>query len=185
MTQPVSQSRDRVADELEIRKVVHRYADAASRRDAAAVATTFIADGQWQSPELGNYQGHDALVPFFTSMLQDWNAFIQGLLSGLVVFDATDSDRARAAGSSRRPVNDPTAPTSASPVSTTTNICGMRVSGASATAVTTRYSFARTTPSPPCRFRLTRPILTRTSPLTPPRPSQALIYCVSICFMKA
>jgi len=95
MTQPVSQSRDHVADELEIRNVVHRYADAASRRDAAAVATTFIADGQWQSPELGNYQGHDALVPFFTSMLQDWNAFIQGLLSGVVVFDATDSDRAK------------------------------------------------------------------------------------------
>jgi ketosteroid isomerase-like protein len=90
----VSQSRDRVADELEIRNVVHRYADAASRRDAAAVASTFTADGQWQSPELGNYQGHDALVPFFTAMLQDWNAFIQGLQSGLVVFDAIDSDRA-------------------------------------------------------------------------------------------
>jgi ketosteroid isomerase-like protein len=90
----VSQSRDRVADELEIRSVVHRYADAASRRDAAAVASTFTADGQWQSPELGNYQGHDALVPFFTAMLQDWNAFIQGLQSGLVVFDAIDSDRA-------------------------------------------------------------------------------------------
>jgi ketosteroid isomerase-like protein len=84
-----------VADQLEIRNVVHRYADAASRRDAAAVASTFTADGQWQSPALGNYRGHDALVPFFTTMLQDWNAFIQGLQSGLVVFDATDSDRAK------------------------------------------------------------------------------------------
>ncbi len=90
----MSRSRDRVADELEIRNIVHRYADAASRRDAAAVASTFTADGQWQSPGLGHYRGHDALVPFFTTMLQDWNAFIQGLQSGLVVFDATDSDRA-------------------------------------------------------------------------------------------
>ena len=90
----MSQSRDRVADELEIRNVVHRYADAASRRDAAAVASTFTADGQWQSPAFGTHRGHDALVPFFTAMLQDWNAFIQGLQSGLVVFDTTDSDRA-------------------------------------------------------------------------------------------
>jgi ketosteroid isomerase-like protein len=92
----VSQSQDRVADEREIRNVVHRYADAASRRDAAAVASTFTADGQWESQALGSYRGHDALMPFFTTMLQDWNAFIQGLQSGLVVFDATDSDRARA-----------------------------------------------------------------------------------------
>jgi uncharacterized protein (TIGR02246 family) len=91
----VSQYRDRVADELEIRNVVQRYADAASRRDAAAVASTFTADGQWESPGLGTYRGRDALVPFFTTMLQDWNAFIQGLQSGLVVFDATDSGRAR------------------------------------------------------------------------------------------
>lgn len=91
----MSQTRDRVADELEIRNIVHRYADAASRRDAAAVASTFTADGQWESPGLGTYRGNDALMPFFTTMLQDWNAFIQGLQSGVVVFDAIDSGRAR------------------------------------------------------------------------------------------
>jgi hypothetical protein len=33
MTQTVRQSRDELADELEIRDLVHRYADASSRRD--------------------------------------------------------------------------------------------------------------------------------------------------------
>jgi hypothetical protein len=39
--------------------------------------------------------GSPGLVSFFTDMLQDWNAFIQALLSGVVVFDATDPDRAK------------------------------------------------------------------------------------------
>jgi SnoaL-like domain len=38
--------RDQRADEVEIRALVHRYADAASRRDPAGVAATFTADGR-------------------------------------------------------------------------------------------------------------------------------------------
>jgi uncharacterized protein (TIGR02246 family) len=82
------------ADEHEIRSLVHRYADAASRRDPAGVASTFTIDGTWQSPGLGDYKGRDAMVSFFTSMLSGWNFFLQGLMSGVVVVDAANSDRA-------------------------------------------------------------------------------------------
>ena len=86
-------SRDRVADEAEIRDVVHRYADAASRRDAAGVASVFSADGEWLAEGMGHHQGPDALT-FFGSMPDGWNAFTQALLSGVITFDAVDADRA-------------------------------------------------------------------------------------------
>ena len=39
-------------------------------------------------------QGRDAMVAFFTTMLDGWNVFLQGLQSGVVVLDAADADRA-------------------------------------------------------------------------------------------
>jgi uncharacterized protein (TIGR02246 family) len=83
-----------ISDEHEIRNLVHRYADAASRRDPVGVASTFTADGEWQAPELGHFKGHDAMVSFFTSMLSGWNVFLQGLMSGVIVLDPANSDRA-------------------------------------------------------------------------------------------
>jgi uncharacterized protein (TIGR02246 family) len=65
-----SQSPD---DEHQIRNLVHRYADAASRRDPVGVASTFTADGEWQAAELGRFKGRDAMV-----------AFLQGLMSGVM-----------------------------------------------------------------------------------------------------
>ena len=85
---------DRVADELAIRDLVHRYADAASRRDPGGVASTFTADGEWQAVRFGRHRG-DALEPFFAGMLAGWNGFVQGLLSGRVVLDVRDPDRAQ------------------------------------------------------------------------------------------
>ncbi|OBA76291.1 DUF4440 domain-containing protein [Mycobacterium sp. 1554424.7] len=95
MIQTGNESRDRVADEREIRDLVHRYADASSRRDSAGVASVFTPDAEWSSATLGQFHGREALASFFTEMLGDWNAFFQALLSGVVVFDATDADRAR------------------------------------------------------------------------------------------
>jgi AcrR family transcriptional regulator len=95
MPESAADVRDHLADEFEIRDLVHRYADASSRRDPAGVASTFTADGEWQAAALGHYQGRDALATFFATMLEGWNAFIQGLLSGNVVFDKADPDRAR------------------------------------------------------------------------------------------
>ena len=81
-------------DEHEIRSLVHRYADAASRRDPAGVASTFTDDGEWHAPELGHFKGREAMMSFFTSMLDGWNVFLQGLQSGVVVVDAGNPDRA-------------------------------------------------------------------------------------------
>lgn len=83
-----------IADDHEIRNLVHRYADAASRRDPVGVASTFTADGEWQAPKLGRFEGYDAMVAFFTSMLNGWNVFLQGLMSGVVMLDPADPDRA-------------------------------------------------------------------------------------------
>jgi uncharacterized protein (TIGR02246 family) len=85
---------DAATDDQQIRSLVHRYADAASRRDPAGVASTFTIDGEWHARELGRFQGRDAMVAFFTSMLSGWDVFLQGLLSGVVVVDATNPDRA-------------------------------------------------------------------------------------------
>ena len=87
-------STESIADEHQIRSLVHRYADAASRRDPVGVVSTFTADGEWQAPELGHFQGRDAMVAFFTSMLNGWNTFLQALMSGVVVLDAINPDRA-------------------------------------------------------------------------------------------
>jgi ketosteroid isomerase-like protein len=51
-----------IADEHEIRNLVHRYADAASRRDPAGVASAFTTDGEWHAPQLGHFKGHDEYI---------------------------------------------------------------------------------------------------------------------------
>jgi uncharacterized protein (TIGR02246 family) len=94
MTETAHETRDKVVDEVEIRAIVHRYADASSCRDPAGVASVFTPDCEWHSPAMGNHQGRDAVATFFATMLEDWNAFFQGLLSGVVVLDRTDPDRA-------------------------------------------------------------------------------------------
>jgi ketosteroid isomerase-like protein len=95
MPEMVNESRNKVADELAIRDLVHRYADACSRRDSAGVASVFTSDAEWTSAALGQFHGREALESFFTEMLGDWLVFIQAVLSGVVVFHTTDPDRAR------------------------------------------------------------------------------------------
>jgi ketosteroid isomerase-like protein len=82
------------ADEHEIRSLVHRYADAASRRDPVGVASAFSSDSEWFSPALGRFTGPDAMLAFFTAMLDGWNVFLQAMMSGVVVVDASNPDRA-------------------------------------------------------------------------------------------
>jgi hypothetical protein len=83
-----------MADEQMIRNLAHRYADAASRRDPAGVASTFAEEGTWHAPELGRFAGRAAMVAFFTSMLDGWNVFLQALMSGVVFVDPSNPDRA-------------------------------------------------------------------------------------------
>ncbi|MFP6654293.1 MAG: nuclear transport factor 2 family protein [Myxococcota bacterium] len=62
---------DRIADELAIRELVDRYADAIVRRDEEAWRATWAADGEWHI--LGEcVRGHAALV-------EKWNALMSGL----------------------------------------------------------------------------------------------------------
>jgi len=81
-------------DEQSIRGLVHRYADAASRRDPVGVASTLTAEGTWHAPGLGRFAGREAMLSFFTSMLDGWNVFLQALMSGVVVVDDSNPDRA-------------------------------------------------------------------------------------------
>jgi uncharacterized protein (TIGR02246 family) len=81
-------------DEHEIRSLVDRYADAASRRDAAGVASAFTTDGEWFSPTLGRFTGPDAMLEFFSAMLDGWNVFLQAMMSGVVDVEASNPDRA-------------------------------------------------------------------------------------------
>lgn len=81
-------------DEQSIRRLVHRYADAASRRDPAGVASTLTAEGTWHAPELGRFEGRDAMLSFFTAMLDGWNVFLQTLMSGVIIVDESNPHRA-------------------------------------------------------------------------------------------
>lgn len=83
-----------LGDEQVIRDLVHRYADAASRRDALGVASTLTIDGTWFAPDLGHFTGRDAMLAFFTAMLDGWNVFLQGLMSGVIVIDTSNPTRA-------------------------------------------------------------------------------------------
>jgi ketosteroid isomerase-like protein len=85
---------EKFMDEHEIRSLVHRYADAASRRDAAGVVSAFAPDSQWYSPPLGRFTGRDAMLSFFTAMLDGWKVFLQAMMSGIVVVDSANPDRA-------------------------------------------------------------------------------------------
>ena len=72
---------DRRADEQEIRDLVTRYADAATRLDAEGVAGTFAVDGVWVAEGFGRHEGRDHLVGFNRGMLTGWSAFVQVLPS--------------------------------------------------------------------------------------------------------
>lgn len=86
--------RDAIADELGIRDLVNRYTDATCRHDPSGIADTFAADGEWVHPQIGQPRGHDECRALFARLLEGWNQFVQGLLSGRVHLDPADPDRA-------------------------------------------------------------------------------------------
>ena len=54
---------DPVAEELALRDLVARYADAVSRQDSAAVGECFAPDGVWQVGGYGEPQGRMTIIP--------------------------------------------------------------------------------------------------------------------------
>jgi len=86
--------RDPIADELALRNLVHRYAGAVTRHAPEEIADMFVADGEWEVARYGTHRGHDEIAAFFRQLLTDWNALVQGLLSGEIVLDPVEHDRA-------------------------------------------------------------------------------------------
>ena len=87
-------ARDRVADELALRSLVARYADAVTRMDSGALRDLFAPDGEWIVTGYGEPRGHDEIVAFLDGLLANWSGIVHALLSGTVTFDATDPFRA-------------------------------------------------------------------------------------------
>ena len=85
---------EKLADEMAIRDLIARYADATTRRDAAGVAATFTPDGEWIATGLAHLRGVDEMVPRFSEFLSPFSAFLHALLSGIVRLDPEDPDRA-------------------------------------------------------------------------------------------
>ena len=85
---------DPVTEELALRDLVHRYADAVSRCDSEAVAQCFTADGVWDVRGHGESQGRAEIAAFLDGLLDGWTTIVHALLSGRVHLDPTDHDRA-------------------------------------------------------------------------------------------
>ena len=72
-----------VADELALRELVARYADAVCRRDAAAWGATWAADGEWQI--MGQtVQGRDEIVALWERLMGGIPQVIQIPHEGLI-----------------------------------------------------------------------------------------------------
>lgn len=87
-------TRDPVADELTLRDLLARAADAITRRDVDAVAELFVADGEWVVSGYGEPRGRAAIRGFLSDLLHDWTVIVHALLSGRVHLDPVDPDRA-------------------------------------------------------------------------------------------
>ncbi|MFA5883039.1 MAG: nuclear transport factor 2 family protein [Acidimicrobiia bacterium] len=85
---------DPVSEELAVRDLVNRYADAVCRQDAAAVAELFTAGGKWIVTGYGRPEGHAEIAAFLDGLLEHWASIVHALLSGRVHLDPTDPDRA-------------------------------------------------------------------------------------------
>jgi len=86
--------RDPVADELAVRDLVNRYADAVTRRDAEGVATLFVPGGEWIVTGYGQPRGRAEIAAFLDGLLEHWETIVHALLSGRIHLDPTDPDRA-------------------------------------------------------------------------------------------
>jgi hypothetical protein len=78
--------RERIADELAIRELVDRYADAVVRRDADAWGATWTADGEWHI--LGDVvRGRGALVEKWKALVSQLPFVHQLASGGLIEFE--------------------------------------------------------------------------------------------------
>jgi hypothetical protein len=76
---------DRVADELEIRNLVARYADAVSRRDTERWAATWARSGEWSVMGM-SAQGRDDVAALFAKLVGGFAFVVQHAASGYIEF---------------------------------------------------------------------------------------------------
>jgi len=86
--------RDLIADQLALRDLLHRYADAVTRRDSAEVASLFTEDAEWLVGGYGQPSGQREIAAFLDGLLEDWTTIVHALLSGRVHLHPTEHDRA-------------------------------------------------------------------------------------------
>jgi ketosteroid isomerase-like protein len=86
--------RDLVGEELALRNLVARYADAVTRKDSGGVAALLVPDGEWIVAGHGEPRGHAEIRAFLDGLLANWNGIVHALLSGQIHLDARDHDRA-------------------------------------------------------------------------------------------
>ena len=78
---------EHVADELALRTLVARYADAVCRKDVPAWRATWAEDGEWQV--LGTtVRGRDAVVAYYESIVSGLEAVVQHAHGGIIEFDS-------------------------------------------------------------------------------------------------
>jgi ketosteroid isomerase-like protein len=75
-----------VSDELAIRNLVARYADAVARRDEAAWSATWTDDGEWHVMGQSN-KGREAVVKTWNQLMGGLEFVIQLASTGLVELD--------------------------------------------------------------------------------------------------
>ena len=80
---------EHVADELALRTLVARYADAVCRKDVPAWRATWAEDGEWQV--LGTtVRGRDAVVAYYESIVSGLEAVVQHAHGGIIEFEGSD-----------------------------------------------------------------------------------------------
>jgi len=77
---------DHIADELEIRNLVARYADAVSRRDHERWAATWAKQGSWSLMGM-TAQGREDVAALFAKLTSGFAFVVQHVPSGYVEFD--------------------------------------------------------------------------------------------------
>lgn len=74
-------SRDAIAD------LVHSYADAVVRRDAAQWTATWANDAVWELGKGRRVEGRDSIVALWTSAMDGFAAVVQNVVNGTATLD--------------------------------------------------------------------------------------------------
>ncbi|MFP6639261.1 MAG: nuclear transport factor 2 family protein [Myxococcota bacterium] len=80
---------DRLSDELALRTLVARYADAVARNDVPTWRSTWAEDAEWEL--LGQtLRGRDELVAYYEQVVSSLEAVVQHAHGGILEFQAAD-----------------------------------------------------------------------------------------------